>query len=144
AVARGGLAIGERGELGAAGGAQRDVKALHVKHAANINAWLNLEQRKPWVLIEFGPRSPVDHRNSFAALLPFDPARFQILDYPYDLSLDWVKTGEAAKALRCSENTIRRLVSKHEPVHGSELVRRTAGNQRSINLKLLRNLLPDE
>jgi hypothetical protein len=109
-----------------------------------VQAWLNLEKVKPWVRIEFGPRNPVDHRNSFAGIFAFDSAIFQIIDFPYDLSLEWVTSGKAAKALGRHINKIRRLVKKHEPFHGGELVRRTEGNHRIINLPLIRNLLLNE
>lgn len=33
----------------------------------------------PWIWIEFGPRNKVDQRNSFAAVLPFDPAHFNVI-----------------------------------------------------------------
>jgi hypothetical protein len=137
------LAIGQRAEMVGDAGVRRYANALNVAYPNRIQAWLNLEKLKPWVRIQFGPRSSVDHRNSFAGVFPFDPSNFQVVDFPYDLSLEWVTTGEAAKALCFDENKIRRLVKKHEHFHGSELVRRTGGNHRRINLALLRNLLPN-
>jgi hypothetical protein len=92
----------------------------------------------------FGPKNSVDHRNSFAAVFPFDPEDCQIIDFPYDLSIDWITAGQASKALGFSVSKIHRLIAKHEPFHGSELVQLTDGKHRRINLPLLRNLLRNE
>jgi hypothetical protein len=137
------LAIGNHAELANDPGVRRYADALNVTFPNRLQAWLNLEKLRPWVKIEFGPRSPVDHRNSFAGVFAFDSARFQVIDYPYDLSLEWITAGQASKALGVSVSTIHRLITKHEPFHGGELVRRTGGEHRRINLPLLRNLVPN-
>jgi hypothetical protein len=137
------LAVGNHAELANDPGFLRYAHALNVACSNRPSAWLNLQMLKPWVRIEFGPRNPLDHRNSFAAIFSFEPANFQIVDYPYDLSLEWITAGQASKALGVSVSTIHRLISKHEPFHGGELVRRTSGEHRRINLPLLRNLIPN-
>ncbi len=117
------------------------LKALTVRRPERLDDWISLEERRPWVSIEFGGSDKRDMRNPFHSIYPFNPIGLQIEDFPYDQSLDWVTVGQAAKQLGCSQSKIRRLVDSHEQFHGGELVRPTPGGHRRINVLLLRNLL---
>jgi hypothetical protein len=117
------------------------VAALGVKQPQQVESWLGLRRGDRWVEIVFGAVESADFRNPFASLAPFDPAGCRVTEYDYDLDREWVPPAQAARSLRTSESTIRRLVARHEPEHGAQLVRRTTGNHRRINLPLLRNLI---
>ncbi len=118
------------------------VVALGIQRPEHPNSWLNIEPHTRWVVIEFGPvADAVDQRNPFRTIRPFDSREYQVKEYAYDLHKEWVKPQEAAAKLKCSASTVRRMVAKHEPEHGSNLVRLTKGGHRLINIKLLRNLV---
>ena len=113
--------------------------ALRVDDPSNVEEWLHRGGRPVWANIVFGPKGP-DLRNSFARIFAFDADGWQVQHYDYDLDKEWFRVAEAADDLGCSESTIRRRVDEFERIWGTELVRRTEGNQRRIRLSLLRNL----
>ena len=136
------IAINSSSNVGADRGVRRYAQALKVGRPERLEDWLGLTDRQPWVHIGFGPRDSRDQRNSFDEISPFDHTNYRVIDFPYDLSLEWVTAGQAARQLSISPSTVRRIVRRFEPMHGGELVRRTEGGHRRINLALLRNLLP--
>jgi len=113
--------------------------ALRVPKPSSVTQWLQVSDRQAWVKIVFGAKGP-DMRNSFDAIFPFDAEGWQVQPYDYNLDKEWVAVSEAGDDLGCSESTIRRRVDEFERIWGTELVRRTEGNQRRIRLSLLRNL----
>jgi len=126
--------------------------ALGVRDACKPAAWSAMAKRDVWVEIVFGDIDPSDGRNRFAKIARFSPDDYKIVGYAYDLSDQWVTTGEAAALLekhtphgkgRYSQSTIIRRVNKLEPMYRTALVRYTKGEQRRINLLLLRHLLGD-
>jgi hypothetical protein len=118
------------------------IEALAVRSPDTVNGWLALSLRKPkpWVKIIFGSVDKSDERNPFVSICRFDTAGFAITEYNYDLVEDWVTVSAAARALRKSMSTVRRMIKSYEGEFGRRLVRRTKGNHRRINIRLLRNL----
>lgn len=136
------IALGSLAETEVDPGVQRYATAMCVQRWMRLDSWLELHIRRPWVEITFGPTDKRDHRNPFVSIVPFDGSAFDAIEFPYELQAEWVKVGQAAVQLKRSESTIRRLVDERELEYGGELVRRSSGNQRWINLDLLRNLIP--
>jgi hypothetical protein len=116
--------------------------ALRIGKASNVEEWLHRNDTAVWVNIVFGAKGP-DLRNSFETISAFDADGWQVQQYDYDLDQEWFRVAEAADDLGCSESTIRRRVDEFERIWGTELVRRTEGNQRRIRLSLLRDLWAD-
>jgi len=117
------------------------LNALEVRRPESAASWLELNDRDVWVKIVFGPIGAEDERNAFRSIFPLDVRGYQIIEYDYDLDAGWVEVSVAADDLGCSESTVRRRVARAEAEFGERLVRRTGGNHRRINLRLLRNLL---
>lgn len=115
------------------------VHAVRIRFPAKVKDWLRLNGKTVWVNIVFGAKGP-DLRNSFERISAFDAHGWQVRPYDYNLDKEWFTVSEAADDLGCSQATIRRRVGEAEPIWGAELVRRTEGNHRRINLALLRNL----
>lgn len=116
--------------------------AVRVRNPDSAAEWLSLNDESRWVQIVFGPVSQTDLRNSFQDILPLDLAGWSVREYRYDLDKAWVTVARAARDLKCSESSIRRRVLEFEPIWGAQLILRTAGKHRRINLPLLRNLWP--
>ena len=116
------------------------VGALGVRNPASVSEWLNLASRPRWINVEFGSLNEIDQRNSFQTIRSFQLADRSVREYDYELDKDWVSVRVAADQLECSESTIRRRLAELEPAWGANLVSRTPGNHRRINLPLLRNL----
>ncbi len=114
--------------------------ALGVRNPTSDRQWLNLANKVRWISVEFGPIDERDQRNSFQAIHPFELAGRSVREYDYSLDQDWVPVNVAADQLERSESTIRRRLAELEPNWGANLVSRTLGNHRRINLPLLRNL----
>jgi hypothetical protein len=119
------------------------INALDVRKPNDVNSWLQVSGDQIWIKVWFGAVSAIDHRNIFAQVLPFSSDGFEINNWDYSLSKEWVKVSEAADDLGVSASTIRRKVKELEGEYGSSLVRRTEGNQRLIRLRLLQNLWDD-
>lgn len=105
------------------------------------DAWKAALKLRPWVSIEFGPVEKADQRNSFASIVPYDAAGMPVLAASVDLKKGWEKVGKAAQELKRSKSTIIRLVDAAEVEFGGQLVRRSPGGHRLVNLKLLRRLI---
>jgi hypothetical protein len=135
------LAVGRGIDLTSDPGVMPFVNALGVRNPNRLADWLALnEDKNRWVAIEFGPSNQLDQRNEFFSIRPFDPAGRQVGEYDFDLHSQWVSPQTAADDLGLSASTVRRLVAQHEPEWGANLVRRTQGAHRRINLYLLRNV----
>lgn len=106
--------------------------------------WIASAERSPWVEITFGEADPVDGRNPFKCIRPFDTAGWKVKKFRYDRSAQWVSVSEAASAVCTSASTVRRRVDELEAEFGARMIRRTSGNQRRIYLPLFVNAWPDE
>jgi hypothetical protein len=137
------LAVGRGVDLTSDPGVMPFVIALRVRNPNRAADWLALNDADHWTVIEFGASNSLDHRNEIHSIHPFDPTGRQISEYDLDLHQEWVETQVVADDLDKSTSTIRRLVAQHEPEWGANLVRRTKGAHRRINLRLLRNLLDE-
>ena len=137
--------------VGAGANAARDVgvrpfiKALAVRSPDTLRCWMELPGRKetPWVKIKFGEVDQLDERHRFEEISHFDSTPFAVTEHNMRAK-DWVKVREAAERLHVGKVKVRQRVDHYEKTHGSRLVRRTEGNQRKINLRLLESLLADE
>ncbi len=136
------LAVGSGLEVDRDPGTMPFVSALGISNADDLKSWLGLIKRRPWVNVEFGEVDPRDSRTEFRGILPFEINGWQLSEYNYDRTDQWVTVGAAATDLGISPATIRRLIEQHADEFGNELVRRTHGNHRRIHLRLLQNLLP--
>ena len=135
------LILGQGVDLLSDGGTMPYIHALRLRAPNKLDSWLRLEARHPWVSIVFGPIDKAnDNRNSFAEIRLFDAAGYQIREYDYDLDKHWVRIGQAARSLRTSQSTVRRRVTVWQTTWGEDLVRRTPGGHRFLNIRLLRNL----
>lgn len=137
------LVVGGGMDLSSDPGVMPFVAALRIKNPNRRHDWLALIGTNHWVAIEFGAVNELDQRNEFHSIYPFDPADRLICEYDFDLHRQWVTPQEAADDLGNSQSTVRRLVAQHEGEWGGQLVRRTLGGHRRINLYLLRNLIGD-
>jgi len=115
-------------------------KALRIERPRHLESWTN-SGRQIWVALRFGPIDASDQRNSFLQISPLDIGNRRIIAFRYDLTRGWVTVSDAAARLRLSAATIRRRLSEFEPEWGNQLVTRTEGNHRRVNLPLLRSLL---
>ncbi len=114
--------------------------ALRLRNASRVSQWLELPGGMIWVSITFGGLGPLDLRNTFKAIFPFDAESWTVREYGRSLDKESVSVSEAADDLGCSENTIRRKLKQLELEWGEKLVWRSGGNHRRIRLALLRNL----
>ena len=71
--------------------------ALSVRDVCNPAAWSARAKQNAWVEIVFGPLDDRDVRNHFAEIRQFLPGGYTVVAYAYELSKQWVTTGEAAK-----------------------------------------------
>ena len=118
------------------------VLALQIPKPNVARSWLALDGCGRWVKVVFGNKEEKEHRNVFQKIFPLDGRpKDQIIEYDYDLDAEWVTVAAAADDLECSEATVRRRVDAFESTFGSELVRRTSGGHRRINIHLLKNLV---
>lgn len=105
--------------------------------------WLLLKERRPWISIQFGPKSSVDYRQSFEHIGSFDPQGWKIEEYGNVPRAERVSVEDAAEFLCQSPSTIRRRVDELARTHGETLLTFTDGRHRRINLDYLRLLLDD-
>jgi hypothetical protein len=117
--------------------------AFKIQEPGESKLWLQLKPQGHWLQIVFGPVDPSDLRNAFQSVYEFTSQDWLIGEYRYDLDRDWVGVAEVARALKTSESSVRRRVAQLEPIWGAQVVSRTSGQHRRINLPLLRNLWLD-
>jgi hypothetical protein len=110
---------------------------------ASIDAWKQCARQGAWVTVVMGPLDDRDARNEFEKITPFSANDCRVIEFDYNLAGHWVAPGDAAKAMRVSEATVRRYTRKHLAEYGNALERRTPGGHRRINLILLRHLIQD-
>ena len=121
----------------------RDVGLLAYAQALRISglpenpiSWLSLQKLERWIEITFGPREQEGLRNPFITIRPFSPEGREIKEYRYDRTACWVSIAEAADAVQTSLSTARRRLQVLEQIWGSEVVTRTDGRHRRVNLPL--------
>ncbi|TWT51045.1 hypothetical protein Pla22_38210 [Rubripirellula amarantea] len=122
-------------------GVQRYANALDLQKPANLSSWVNERLIGRWVQISFAETDPTDFRNPFASIESLETIASEIVEYEYELLVDWYSVSEVADDLGLSSATVRRKLAALEPKWGKQLVRRTNGGHRRICLPLLRNLL---
>ena len=104
--------------------------------------WLQIPNNKVWFLIEFGETESSDYRNPFKQIQAFDCKGWIVNEYKYELDNEWVGPEEAGEDLNWSAASIRRKIDQLSAEWGEQLVRRSAGRHRIINLPLLQRLVP--
>jgi len=104
--------------------------------------WIKIPSGKVWILIEFGETESSDYRNPFKRIQPFDRQGWLVHEYKYELDKEWVGPEEAGDDLGYSPATIRRKSDALLEEWGEQLLRRTTGGHRIINLPLLQLLVP--
>jgi hypothetical protein len=115
-----------------------------LKLTGNMNSpqtWESAQKNSRWVAIVFGAIDHVDERNPFDSIVPYDASGKKVIESVRDLKKGWLQVSEAAEALGISNSTVIRRVNQFEAKFGTRLVRKSVGGHRSINLKLLRQLL---
>jgi len=118
-------------------------QALRVKAPINeVANWTALPSGR-WIELTFGPSETEGGRNPFATIRPFDVDGWEVKEYRYDRSAKWVTIKTAADAVGTSESTIRRRADALEPQFGAELIHRTNGGHRRINLPTFMNVWED-
>ena len=104
--------------------------------------WLQIPNNKVWIVIEFGETESSDYRNPFKRIQAFDRKGWIVKEYKYELDKEWVGPEEAGDDLNWSAASIRRKIDQLSAEWGEQLVRRSAGRHRIINLPLLQRLVP--
>ena len=113
---------------------------------APINAslnWSSLSAAERFIELQFGAPESEGGRNPFSAIASFDATGWEIEDYKYDKTTQWVTIRVAADAVGASESTVRRRVDDMEAEWGSRIVVRTKGTHRRIHLPLFMNVWED-
>jgi len=127
-----------------------DLLGLASRHLDNLGGWLALQptskaaKGQRWIGIHFGAPSDVDYRQPFAKISKFSAAGWKVAEFRFPHDREWVRVGEVAKFFQISQSTVRRRIKNHERVFGTELVKRTTGRQREVNIRLLAHLLDAE
>ena len=116
------------------------VRGLSVPNPNTPEGWENCIRQRPWIGIEFASPNSQDERNPFKSVSPFDATDHNVVEYDYRVGEKWVTLGVAAQELDCSVSKMRRVVDDLEREWSHRLVRRTQGNQRRVNLRLLKDL----
>jgi len=116
------------------------VRALQVHRPENVESWLNLADKGPWVKIVFGELAAEDDRNPFRSIVPFDASGYTVPKRVQARTDRFVKPSVAADELGKSKSTVLRRVDALQAEWSSSLVRRTRGGHRQVNLSLLRHL----
>jgi transposase-like protein len=127
------------------GGVLRFARALGITEADSSAAWIACLRAETWVGIVFGSADEADSRHKFQKVRAFSPNErgYRIREFKFEMSKNWVTSGQAAKALDVSEATVRRHTRRHVAEYGPALERRTTGGARRINLNLLRHIIQD-
>ncbi len=112
-------------------------------------SWLALQpasrtaRGQRWIGIRFGKPTKVDYRQPFDEISQFSVAGWKVAKFPFPRDEEWVRIGRAAEFLGVSESTARRRIASYVKDF-DDLVRRTDGNQRLVNIRLLAHLLDAE
>lgn len=93
----------------------------------SLEDWENLRERRPWISIQFGELSPIDHRQPFAKIGSFSPLDYRIEQIGFELTDPWGSINDAAPYLGTSRSTIRRRVDDLALTYGKQLVVQTEG-----------------
>lgn len=116
------------------------VQGLGVPKPYERGDWENRVTQRPWIRFEFDTPNPEDERNPFKEVFPFIAADYAIHECDDRLDSKWVTPSAAAKEFGCSVSKLRRCVDHLEDEWSHRLVKRTQGNQRRVNLRLLKEL----
>lgn len=116
--------------------------ALGIHQPERFSSWVGLPERKPWVKVVFGQVDPVDDRNVFRQINPFDPRNYEVVEWDYTVGAKWVEPGQIPDELGVdiSKSTVLRRINSWEKEYGQQLVQRTRGKHRRVNLNLIRHL----
>ena len=120
--------------------------AVALQVAAPITSpesWAALVATERFIELEFGPPESEGGRNPFAKIAFFDPSGWEVDEYKYDKTSEWVTIRVAADAVGASESTVRRRVDALEEEWGTRLIVRTAGTHRRIHLPMFTNIWND-
>jgi hypothetical protein len=116
-------------------------EVLELKSYHRLADWKALEKQGKWVKIHFGSFDQEGtNRNQFEMIEHFDKKLYTVSSKRFELTEKWFKVSHAAELLDVSVQTVRRKADKWEKAGHPDVVRRTAGNQREINLPLLWDL----
>ncbi|MDZ4849982.1 MAG: hypothetical protein SGI77_11910 [Pirellulaceae bacterium] len=105
-------------------------------------AWIKIPSGRVWILIEFGETESSDYRNPFERIQAFDRQGWKVNEFKYAFDKEWVGPEEAGDDLGYSPATIRRKTDALFEEWGEQLLRRTTGGHRIINLPLLQRIVP--
>ena len=78
--------------------------AVALRVPAPINQaenWAALIASERFIKLQFGPPENEGGRNPFANIAPFDPAGWEIAEYKFDRTTEWVTIRVAADAVGC-------------------------------------------
>lgn len=131
--------------------ATRDSSLMAYAHALGVSGdprkperWLALKGLNRWIRITFGVPKPPDHRNPFDKIAAFDVGGYEVHPPAHPDLPPWATVKQVAQALKMSEASVRRMTDELESTWGTDLVRRTDGGHRRINLQLLQTIRNDD
>jgi hypothetical protein len=131
--------------------ATRDSSLMAYAHALGVSGdprkperWLALKGLNRWIRITFGALKPPDDRNPFDKFAAFDVDGYEIRLPAHPEPPPWATVKQVAHALKISEASVRRMTDALESDWGTDLVRRTDGGHRRINLKQLKTIRSDD
>ena len=130
------------------------VFSMRVPDPHDPDSWTQLadadDLSRPWVCITFGEERPVDKRNDFRDIRPYDPGDKTVIECETGVTPEWLTIPRAAQDLDMTEATFRRRLAetleRHPEWEGRLRRRRNnqhgdvgAGQHSEINMVLARH-----